>query len=154
MTITINESAECGDTEVIIHCARVDEGVMRILEALRALEEKGQAAALAGFKEGRTYIVEPSDVLYFDTVDKRTFIYTAQEVLETHMRLYELEQRLKPGRFFRASKSSIINIAKIRTIVPDFGGRLEVTMQNGERLFVSRQYANGLKTLLGMRGAT
>ena len=150
MKIIINEDPARTETEIVINCAKADEGIGRVLAAIRGAD--AGPVALSGYKDGKTYKVEPADVLYFDTVDKRTFIYTAEAVYESGMRLYEIEERLKPGRFFRASKSTVINIAKIKTIVPDFGGRLEVTMQNGERLFVSRQYANGLKISLGMRG--
>ena len=151
MKIVINENPSLTETEIIINCARADAGINRILAALRDADTG--PAVLSGLKDGKTHKVEPSDVLYFETADKRTFIYTADEVFESGLRLYEIEERMKPGRFFRVSKSTIINIARIKTIVPDFGGRLEVTMQNDERLFVSRQYANGLKILLGMRGS-
>lgn len=146
--IVINENAPGDEVEVIINCKQVDDAIVRILATLRELDKP--AAKLTGLKDGTTYIMEISDVLYFDTVDKRTFIYTQNNVFESGLRLYELEERLGSQQFFRSSKSAIINIAKIKTIVPDFGGRLEVTLTNGERVSVSRQYAAELKSKLGM----
>lgn len=145
MKITIQEKPDCAETEVVIVCKETNGAVLRVVSALREQDRK-----LTGVKDGKTYVVEPSDVLYFDTVDKRTFFYTAEMVLETPLRLYEIEEMLSATRFFRAAKSTIINIAKIQSIVPDLGGRLEVTLQNGERLMVSRQYAHELKLKLGM----
>jgi len=53
--------------------------------------------------------------------------------------------------FFRSSKSQILNIAKIETLCPDFGGRIEVTMENGYQLIVSRQYAKIFKKKVGLK---
>ena len=142
MKITIQENERLEETEVIIHCRQADDETMRLVAALRSLDRK-----LTGTKDGRTFVVDPVSVLYFESVDKKTFVYTESDVLETSLRLYELEERL-PRDFFRASKSTIINISRIKSIMPDFGGRLEVTLINGERLLVSRQYAHDLKTKL------
>ena len=35
-------------------------------------------------------------MLYIESVDKRTFLYTEESVYETPLRLYELEERLAP----------------------------------------------------------
>ena len=48
----------------------------------------------------------------------------------------------------RAGRSAIVNFRRIRSIRPELGGRLMVTMDNGERLYVSRQYAVGMKEKL------
>ena len=142
MRITIQENERQDETEVIIHCRKADEETLRLVAALKGLDKK-----LTGTKDGRTFVVDPASVLYFESVDKKTFVYTDADVMETSLRLYELEERLSRD-FFRASKSAIINISKIKSILPDFGGRLEVTLVNGERLLVSRQYAHDLKTKL------
>lgn len=89
-------------------------------------------------------------MLYIDTADKRTFLYTAEGVYETPLRLYELEDRLSAGDFFRASKSSIVNFNEIRSLRPDFGGRMQLTMSNGEQLIVSRQYVPYIRKKLGL----
>lgn len=145
MKIIINENTDCSETEIIINCKEADSEILKLLASLKEHEQK-----LTGIKDGKTYVVEPSSVYYFDTVDKKIFIYTKDNVLETDLRLYTLEERLSSNHFFRASKSTIINISKIKTIVPDFGGRLEVTLQNNEKLIVSRQYAHELKIKLGL----
>ncbi len=148
MKIVLNENPNQEEMEIVINCKPSDGEALRLLTALREFDKA--PFRLTGVKDGKTHLVDPSEVLYIDTADKKTFLYTEKDVLETGLRLYEIEARLKPAGFFRASKSAILNIAKIRTIVPDFGGRLEVTLQSGERMFVSRQYAAQLKSLLGM----
>ena len=69
---------------------------------------------------------------------------------ETPLRLYELEDRLAGVDFFRSSKSMVISLNHVRSIRPELGGRLQLTMSNGEKLFVSRQYAGTLRGMLGL----
>lgn len=144
MKITIQENEHQTEIEITICCMKNDEQVCELISVLSKYDKK-----VTGMRAGNTYILNPSEILYFDSVDKKTFAYTKNEVYEIGLRLYELEQRL-PRCFFRASKAVIINIDKITSIRQDFGGRLEVVMVSGERLAVSRQYAQGLKTKLEM----
>lgn len=53
--------------------------------------------------------------------------------------------------FMRANKSCIINFHQIISIKPDIDGKLLVTMSNGERLYISRQYSAIIKAKLGVR---
>ena len=66
------------------------------------------------------------------------------------MRLYELEERLNSWDFIRASKSVIVNFGRVQSIRPDLGGRLRLTMENGEVVGVSRQYAPTIRKKLGI----
>ena len=142
MKITIQENGHQTEIEIVIHCKQANDEVLRAVAALSKLNKK-----LTGTKDGKTFVINPADVLYFDSVDKKTFAYTKSEVLEIPLRLYELEDKL-PRDFFRASKSTIINIGEIKSILPDFGGRVEVMLTTGEKLIVSRQYAPILKRKL------
>ena len=144
MRITIQENEHQSELEIVIHCAKVDEQVSELISAISNLDKK-----LTGIKDGRTYVLDAADIYYFDTVDKKTFAYDQSAVYEISLRLYELEDRL-PHSFFRAAKATIINISKIKSIMPDFSGRLEVTLLTGEKLIVSRQYAHTLKAKLGL----
>ena len=145
MRLTILEQADCQETEITITCRQMDETVLRLAAAIRAADQK-----LTGVKNQRTFVLEPAEVFYFDSVDKKTFLYTRGEVYETPLRLYELEERFAAAGFFRAGKALVINLSHVRELNPTFGGKIEVVMENGERLLVSRQYVPRLKELLGL----
>ena len=51
-----------------------------------------------------------SDILYFESVDERVFVYTDEDICEVKTRLYELEKELPDIDFMRAGKSLIINL--------------------------------------------
>ena len=145
MKLTVHEDPDCAEVEVAITCREMDERVVRLVASLRAMERK-----LTGLRDGRTFLLDPPDVYYFESVDKRTFIYTAGGVYETPLRLYELEERFAPGGFFRASKSTIINLSRVRALNPLMGGKIEVVLENDERQMVNRQYAPLLRQKLGI----
>lgn len=145
MKIVINESEDNEEIEIIINCKRIDESLLKVISSIRAFDEK-----ITGSKDGKIFILDTEKIYYFESVDKKTFIYMNKEVYETSLRLYELEERFSNSDFFRASKSTIINLSKIKEIIPVFGGRLEVILENNEKLVVSRQYVSILKTKLDL----
>jgi len=146
MRLEITEDAALTDTEIRIRCPRMDEKVSALVAAIRIFDYQ-----LTGTLQGETYLLNARDLLYIDTVDKRTFLYAAKATYETNLRLYALEERLYGCGFFRAGKSLIINFNQIKSLRPDFGGRMRITMQNGEICMVSRQYVGALKEKLGLK---
>ena len=74
MKVTVEEDRALTEPEVVIRCRRMDEGVARLMELLRLSD-----ARLTGVKDGETHILDPGQVLYIDTADRATFLYTADE---------------------------------------------------------------------------
>lgn len=146
MKIHINEDPNFREIEITINCKRLSPDVERLISMLRVIDLK-----LTGKKDGQTYILDAAKVLYIDTVDKKTFFYTKNDVYETELKLYELEEQLAAMDFLRANKSCIINLQQIISIKPDIDGKLLVTMSNNEKLYVSRQYSPIIKARLGVK---
>lgn len=145
MKIILLERQDVDEPELTVRCRRLDGQVARLMELLRLSD-----ARLTGARDGETVILDPGQVLYIDTADRATFLYTADGVYETPFRLYELEARLGGLEFLRVSKSSIINFDHVKALRPDFGGRMRLTMSNGEAVMVSRQYVPAIKAKLGL----
>ncbi|NLY20360.1 MAG: LytTR family transcriptional regulator [Tissierellia bacterium] len=145
MKIRINIDPDLKEDEVIINCRNMTDEIERLIATLRVSEEK-----LTGNKDEHTFMLKISEVLYIDTIDRRVFLYTSEDVYETQLKLYELEEMLSSHDFFRASKSSIVSLRHIKSLKTDLGGRLIVSLYNGEKLTVSRQYAINIKNRLGV----
>lgn len=143
MKIQLNQNPAFDGVEIIINCPRTDEEILRIVAMLRIYDQK-----LTGIKDGEIRLLDVKEIFYIDTADKKTFLYTQKEIYESALRLYELEERLEGMDFIRAGKSSIVNFCRIQSIRPELGGRMLLTMENGEQLYVSRQYAALLKEKL------
>lgn len=89
-------------------------------------------------------------MFYGEAVDRRVFIYTAEKVLETSLRLYELEDKLASLDFVRISKQMVVNFSKVKAIRPDLNARLQLVLENGESVIVSRQYSGDIKQKIGL----
>ena len=98
--------------------------------------------------DGKLYRVPVAELLYAEAVDNRVFAYTAADVFEVRMRLYELEQALKGHRFLRISKQTLVNLMKVESIRPALNGRFTIRLQNGEDVIVTRKYVANLKQTL------
>lgn len=143
MKITLNQDPSYPETEVIINCPQTDEDILRLVAMLRIYQKK-----LVGILDGERHLLDAKDILYIDTADKKTFLYARDAVYESALKLYELEDALRELDFLRAGRSTIINFRRIRSIRPELGGRLLVTVDNGEQVYVSRQYAGEMNTKL------
>ena len=102
------------------------------------------------WQNGELYLIDPEEVFYFESVDQKVFAYCEREVYEIKKKLYELEEELPEETFIRAAKSSILNLDKIKSLSPAFGGRFEALLKNGEKTVISRQYVGVLKKKLGL----
>ena len=88
--ITVHTDAEEKEINIHVTCPGMTPEIERILSMLHMLNKQ-----LVGHKEGEMHLIEAADVLYIDTADKRTFLYTKNEIYETELKLYELEEQLK-----------------------------------------------------------
>ena len=144
--IVINTDPSYKDIEIVINCPALTPETEGIISALRIMDSQ-----ITVIKNGESFIVDISKIVYIESVDRKTFVYTEDEVYETKMKLYEMEERLCGSGFFRISKSCLVQLRSIRSIRSEFERKLRLTLENGEQMIVSRQYADELKTRLGVR---
>ncbi len=145
MKISIENVNPDVEEEIIIRCYEVNDEILELMEKLKTKSSK-----LIGYNDDSIYQLSPSNVYYFESIDNKVFIYCRDKLYECKQKLYELEQICDQRKFFRASKSIIINIEKISYVRPSISGRFEATMENGEKVLVSRQYVPVLKSKLGI----
>ena len=129
--------------QIVIKCKKIDEEIKRLKNHIELFDKK-----LYAKKDNKMFFVNSSDILYFDSVDNRTFLYTEDDVMEIKQRLYELEVSLSDKDFVRISKSQIVNINKIRSLKPELNRTILATMSNGEQLYISRKYVKVIRDML------
>ncbi len=145
MKIVIEEINQGEEEQIIIRCNKIDDNILRMVSQLKLDQKK-----LAGMKDGNITMIDPANVYYFEGIDNKVFLYCKQSVYETKLKLYEIEEDYNRTNFFRASKSIILNMAKIKSISPAYSGRFEALLFNGEKVVISRQYVPELKKKLGL----
>ena len=131
------------EMEVTIRYAVKDADVTRIEAMLQ-----GVRARLKCSIDGREKMVSITDIYYFESVDKMTFVYCESEVLKTEFRLYQIVEDFAHLGFVQISKSCVLNINMLDSITPLLNSRMEATLKNDERLLVSRKYLDNIKQAL------
>ncbi|WP_410511942.1 LytTR family DNA-binding domain-containing protein [Paenibacillus sp. BR2-3] len=145
MKITIESIPAGSEPEIILRCNEPDESLFQLIYSIKSSSKK-----LIGIRDLQMHIINPKDVFYFESVDNKVFIYCQEKVFESRLRLYEIETEYENRDFFRASKSTILNLAKIVSVSPVLYGRFEALLENSEKVFISRQYVPVLKQKLGL----
>ena len=141
--ILVDEKAT--DLNISVTCKQLTPDIERILTILRMMNHQ-----LMVKKNEETYLLDMAQVIYIESVDRKCFIYTSDEMYESDFRLYELEQQLEGYGFFRVSKSFLIHLQKVQSLKAEINRKIRITMSNGEQIIASRQYAEELKKRLGV----
>ena len=131
--------------QIIIKCKQIDNQILQLKSHIELFDNK-----LSAKKDHELFLINSSDVLYFESVDNRTFLYTINDVLEINQRLYELENILSPKDFARISKSQIVNMNKIISLKPELNRTILATMCNNEKLSISRKYVKTVRSILSI----
>ena len=145
MKITINTDEKITETEIAIHCRALDTEIEKIMATLRMLNSQ-----LMVTKDEENHLVDIADIIYVEAVERKTFVYTGEDVFESKLKLYEMEERLCAGSFLRVSKSCLVNLRYIKSLKNDIERKIRLTLKNGEQIVVSRQYADEMKKRLGV----
>ena len=95
--------------------------------------------------EDEIYKLYPTDIYYIETIDRRTYLYTASRVYESSENLLSLEKLLEAAGFIRVRKNCIINKYKLRSMMISKNSHIEAVLGNDEHIVVTRSYIAGIK---------
>ena len=108
------------------------------IENLASFLEKEQV--LLGTKEKQTCKFAVSEIFYLEIVDRHCFAYLDKEVYQLELSLKNFLEKYEDNGFVQIGKSTIVNIRYVDHIIPDINMRLNLVMENGEKLIVNRSY--------------
>ncbi|MBP3796327.1 MAG: LytTR family transcriptional regulator DNA-binding domain-containing protein [Ruminococcus sp.] len=95
---------------------------------------------IEGTLDDRRISLPVTDVMYFESVDRKTFAYTEKVCVEMRDTLKNLLDNYSKMGFIRISKSSIVNVYKIDHLQGDLNMRVIIFLKNGEKLIMNRGY--------------
>jgi DNA-binding LytR/AlgR family response regulator len=140
MKIRIELDENLAEPEIAIR-GRTDD-IAKLQTAILASVKHGTKLQL--LRDGRDYFVPAANVLFFESVDGKTWAHTAKNIYEIRSRLYELEQILPPY-FSRISKSSLANTREIWSIRKNLAGPSIVKFRSSEKqVSLSRSFYKSL----------
>lgn len=146
MKIEIDIDEEYSDVSVQIKAPRISQDIEKMISMMRMINMQ-----LAVKRNDETYLLDTDRILYIESVERNTFVYTEDALYESDLKLYEIEQELLKQNFIRISKQSIINLRKIKSLKADVNRKIRVTLINDEQVLVSRMYANELRKRIGVK---
>ena len=111
--------------------------------------DAGAPERLAVKSSGRVVFVKTSDVDWIEAADNYVNLHVGNESHLHRETLTALAERLPPKKFVRISRSTIVNVDRIKELQPLFHGEYAVILRNGKTLTLSRSYRDVVDQLIG-----
>jgi len=89
-------------------------------------------------------LVNAEQVDWFDSAANYIRLHVGNNAFLVRMTMNELEQKLDPQQFARIHRSTIVNIARVKEVTPDWHGEFDVKLLDGTNLRLTRTYRNRL----------
>ena len=122
-----------------LHYDRIDEETEAVLDRLR-----DTLKYIEGTCEDKKVNIAVRDIFYFETVDRKIFAYTKDMCVEVKEALRDIIDEYSKIGFVRISKSSVVNIYKIKKLEGDLNMRVIIHLKNDEKLIMNRSYKKEL----------
>lgn len=107
------------------------------------------ATRIAVKSSGRVVFVKVDDIDWIEAADNYVSLHVGAEEHLHRETMSALEAQLPPAKFMRISRSTIVNVDRIKELQPLFHGEYAVTLRNGAKLTLSRSYRDKLDQLMG-----
>ena len=118
--------------------------------------ESGSPAAcrqkLAVEQNGKAQIINTADIIAASSSEGQVTIYSVPKTFQVNITLQDLQAKLDENQFFRSHRGYLVNIEKIREVIPWFNGTYNLVLDGltGIEIPVSRQQAPKLKKIFGL----
>jgi DNA-binding LytR/AlgR family response regulator len=111
-------------------------------------EQKHYLERIAVRSQGKILVINVEDIDTLNAESGQISIFSGDKHYSTNYTLNELENRLNPERFFRAHRSAIVNLTKIKEIIPWFAGSYKIKLTTGAEVELSRLQAIELRKII------
>jgi two-component system LytT family response regulator len=132
--------------------AQVDEQDFgsRLAPLLESLTDQGHyLTRLAVRDRDHLRVLNADEIDWIGVKNEQTFVHIGNKVYPIQRTLTEIESRLDPARFFRTHRSALVNLDRVKEIIPWFKGSHKLRLITGEDVELSRAQARSLRKILG-----
>ena len=117
---------------------------------LESLAAQGQyLARLAVHDRDCIRVLDVAEVDWIGVEGEQVLVHVGERIYLIRRTLAELEARLDPDRFFRAHRSAIVNLDRVKEVIPWFKGSHKLRLTTGAEVDLSRARARALREVLG-----
>jgi two-component system LytT family response regulator len=119
--------------------------------------EDGQATEPAGRPArplvirsgGQLIFLDPAEIDWIEASGVYVCVHVGGKEYLVRETLRHVEERLDGRRFLRIHRSTVLNVDRVRKIVPHLNGGAQVVLKDGTRLKMSRSYRERVSASLG-----
>lgn len=149
MKVEIVTSAQYEEPKVIIYTKEMSEEISKLAKSIVQFISQEPIIGKST-KNKEIHLLNPEEIIRIYASLQKVFVVTEKGEFQVSERLYELEEKLKPFKFIRISKSEIINQTKIKKLDLSIHGTICVYLEGEEKTYVSRRFIKNLKKSLGI----
>ena len=125
----------------------VDPRVLALLAGLAS--ERRHLQRLPVRTDDRLLVIDLNDVDWIGAADNYVTLHASGREYVVRDTMARLERELDPSRFVRIHRSTIVQIDRVKELLPDFHGDFTVILKDGARLTLTRRHRAGFERLLG-----
>jgi len=102
-------------------------------------------------QEDQVNLINPTDILYIESDEGKVLLHTLEDCLPVRFTLDELEQRLARSGFFRAHRAYLVNLQRVKAIIPYTRDSFTLVLDDtrNTEIPLSKTSARELRDLLG-----
>ncbi len=148
----LHAAVERASTE--IRKSRHQEFTNRVLEMLSSITSEKRTISpfddrLAIKTNGRVVFLNLDEIHWIEAAANYVRLNTAKEAYLFRETISRVSERLNPADFVRIHRSMIVNVRRIKELIPVNSGEYVVVLHGGKELSCSRGYRSNLQPLLG-----
>ena len=136
----ITRQVEGKPLTVTVEYPEYTESVKSLVKRIEKLD-----VSFSCFADDRQMRISLSDVYYLENVDRKVFLYTEGEVFRLDATMTEITKITEDSDLVRISRTCIMNTSHLTGIRQLKNSYLEASLDNGEKLIVSRKYLRDIK---------
>jgi DNA-binding LytR/AlgR family response regulator len=122
----------------------------RLGPLLESLVAQGRYLTRLAVRDGdHIRVVDVDEVDWMGVEDEQVTVHVGDRAYRIRRTLSELEARLDPTSFFRAHRSAIVNLDRVKEVIPWFKGSHKLRLTTGAEVDLSRAQARALRKVLG-----
>jgi two-component system LytT family response regulator len=121
----------------------------RLRPLLESLAAQGRyLTRLAVRDRDRICVLDVDEVDWIGVEDEQVVVHVGDRAYPARRTLSALEARLDPAHFFRAHRSAIVNLSRVKEVIPWFKGSHKLRLTTGAEVDLSRAQARALRKIL------
>ena len=146
MKVNLFVSRDIEEPHADIHTNELTDNITKAMSIL----ESDDANEILAVKNGSDItLLQFDDVFMLRVENKQVKVYAENNEYLIRKPLYQVEESLS-GDFVRISKTTIVNLKKIKRVAPSLKGMMFIELKNGLKDNISRKYLPDFKNALDL----